>query len=59
MRVYDRDDHIELAVIGRNLTNKYYKIAYNDIPFGPPTGGQLGGVAARPREVVIQVQYKF
>ncbi len=59
MRVYTADEKIELAVIGRNLTNKYYKIAYNDIPFGPVTGGQLGGVAARPREVVVQLQYKF
>ena len=65
-RIGDADDRWELAVIGRNLTDKWYYVASTDVPF---TGGAAGGTTgvlgdryasvSRGREVMVRVSYKF
>lgn len=51
------DDRWELALIGRNLTDRYYQLVSNDKTFGTP--GEYGGFALRPREVVVQATVRF
>lgn len=57
MRVYQADDRWELALIGRNLTNKYYGVASADKPFGTPDAVLVN--IGRPREVLLQLTYRF
>lgn len=66
IRVGADDDSWQLAVIGRNLTNKFVFFAAPDVPFsGSGTGttaGLLGdrfGSVSRGREVMLQVSFKF
>lgn len=62
-----KDDRWNLAVIGRNLTNKLVVTAANDIPFTGGTGtGTASGVVSdmsafveNPREVFIEVSFRF
>ncbi len=66
VRFADADDTWELALIGRNLTNKFYYFASANVPF---TGGASGGATgvlgdrfasvARGREMMIRLSYKF
>jgi outer membrane receptor protein involved in Fe transport len=51
------DDRWEIAVIGRNLTDEYYRLITADATLGFP--GQYGAYMARPREVVVQLTGKF
>jgi len=51
------DDRWDLALIGRNLTNRYYQLISNDKTFGTP--GEYGGFTLRPREVALQGTVKF
>jgi iron complex outermembrane receptor protein len=65
-RIGDADDRWELALIGRNLTDKWYYVASTDVPF---TGGLPGGTTgvlgdryasvSRGREVMVRASYKF
>jgi iron complex outermembrane recepter protein len=65
-RIGDAEDRWELALIGRNLTNKFYYVASTDVPF---TGGAAGGTTgvlgdryasvSRGREAMVRVSYKF
>ena len=57
VRIGATDDRWELALIGRNLTNKYYMLVSNDKVLSVP--GNYGGYFARPREVVVQGTVKF
>jgi iron complex outermembrane recepter protein len=57
IHVAEVDDRWELALIGRNLTNRYYQLVSNDKTFGTP--GEYGGFTLRPREIVIQGTVKF
>jgi len=66
LRLGEADDLWELALIGRNLTDKYYYVAAPNVPFtGSGTGtaaGVLGDRFAsvnRGREVMVRVSYKF
>jgi len=47
----------ELAFIGRNLTNKYYRIVQVDATVGGIN--QFGVFSTRPRELAIQGTYRF
>lgn len=63
-RISDIDDTWELAVIGRNLTDKYYIVASSLVPFAfDPTGtGTLldrFGSISRGREVMLRLSYRF
>lgn len=57
LRVYTPDDRWELALIGRNLTDKYYGIASADKPFGTPDA--IWANIGRPREILLQGLYRF
>lgn len=57
VRLYEPQDRWELALIGRNLTNKYYGIASADKPFGTPD--QIWVNIGRPREVLLQGTVRF
>lgn len=57
VRLHQADDNWELAVIGRNLTNKYYGIAAADKPFGTPD--EVWVNIGRPREILLQATYRF
>ncbi len=57
VRLHDVNDKWELAVIGRNLTNKYYLLVSSARPGG--LAGELHGVIGRPREVALQASYRF
>ncbi len=66
IRVGAADDSWQMAVVGRNLTNKFYYVASTDVPF---TGGGTGTAAgtlgdrfasvSRGREVMLQVSFKL
>lgn len=66
VRFGDRDDRWEIALVGKNLTNKFYGLSSQD---GPSTGsgtGTPGGVHADeflfgnlPRTVQLQASVKF
>ena len=45
-------DKWELALLGRNLTNKYVYVIGNDKVFSTP--GQITVYSIRPREIVLQ-----
>ena len=62
IRVAQAEDAWELALIGRNLTDKYYVVATSLVPFaaGPP-GALLDrfGTLSRGREVMLRASVKF
>ena len=57
VRVYQEDDAWELALIGKNLTNKYYGIASFDKTLA--TDQDSGVSIGRPREIVVQGTVRF
>lgn len=57
VHVAEIDDRWELALIGRNLTDRYYQLVSNDKTFGTP--GEYGGFTLRPREIVLQGTVRF
>ena len=66
IRVADSDDAWEVALIGRNLTNKRYWISSTDVTFsGSGTGTAAGtpadiyGAISRGREVMLRFTYNF
>jgi iron complex outermembrane receptor protein len=66
LRVGDADDKWEVALVGRNLTDKYYYVASTDVPFtgsgtGTPAGvrGDRFAAVSRGREVMIRLTYKI
>jgi len=64
VRIGDSDGRWEVALIGRNLTNKWYFAASNDVPF---TGGEAGtgmladrfATLSRGREVLLRLSMKI
>lgn len=65
-RIMDAADKWELAVIGRNLTDKLRPTLAFDTAFTGTTSGfatgtraDVGAFANRPREVILQFTYKF
>ncbi|MFV3073538.1 TonB-dependent receptor [Niveispirillum fermenti] len=56
LRLFPSDERWELGLIGRNLTNEKVLVSGQDRPGGL---GDTNGVLARPREVLLQVGYKF
>jgi len=57
MHFISDDSHYEFSVIGRNLTNSYYLLTSNGLDAGLPT--QFDGFFNRPREVILEAQYRF
>lgn len=57
VRLQDADGRWELALIGRNLSNKRYMLSTSDKP-GTSTGQQYGTVS-RPREIMLQARTQF
>ena len=58
VRLYTEDSHYELALIGRNLTNKYYVLLSTSTAFAV-TQDNLAAATPRPREVRVQGTYRF
>lgn len=56
VRLFPADERWDLNLIGRNLTNEKVLVSGQDRPGGL---GDTNGVLARPREVLVQVGYKF
>lgn len=56
-RIHADDDRWEVALIGRNLNNKYVKAWTTDVPFGPH--GNYASQIFRPREVTLQGTFRF
>lgn len=71
VRFADVDDTWEVALIGRNLSNKYYIVRSSDTPFtgsGPGAFaandprrllGDTAGYVSRGRELWVRLSYKF
>lgn len=68
IRLAQAEDRWELALIGRNLTNKHYWSSSQDVPLsGAPSGGggvtgtlsDLFAVISRGREVMLRATYNF
>lgn len=67
VRLMSEDDHWEFAVIGRNLTNKYYfSKSYEAIyagstpgTAGPSTVADVVASVSRGRQVLLKVSYKM
>lgn len=57
VRVYQEDEAWEVALIGKNLTNKYYGIASFDKTLA--TDQDIGVSIGRPREIVVQGTVRF
>lgn len=58
--ISDIDDRWKVALVGKNLTNKYYLILGADSTGGTGTGfGQQRGFVARGREIALQTSFKF
>lgn len=55
--IVERRLGLELALIGRNLTNEYYMESSTDKPVGAP--GEIGPGLVRPREVALQATWRF
>lgn len=62
VRVANVDDKWEVALIGRNLTDKYYWVRTSDNPANSVSPGQLADSTAavsRGREVMLRVGFKY
>ena len=62
VRVAQSDDKWEIALIGRNLTNKFYWTRSTDNPASSANPTKLAdtiGVPSRGREVMIRVGFKY
>lgn len=66
VRVGAQDGTWQLALIGRNLTNKFYFVASTDVPFtgggtGTPDGvlGDRYASVSRGREIMLQASFKL
>lgn len=57
VRLHQADDKWELALIGRNLTNKWYGVAGAEKPFGTPDAVWVN--VGRPRELLLQGTVRF
>lgn len=57
LRFGEVDDAWTLALIGRNLTNRWIGVASTDKPLGAV--GEVSASTARPREVMLQASYRF
>lgn len=56
------NDHWKLALIGKNLTNKYYVSYAMDRTGGSSVPGAIGeqrGVVSRGREIMLQASFKY
>jgi iron complex outermembrane receptor protein len=58
IRLHDAEDRWELALIGKNLTNKFYATFGTDRPLGV-SPGSLTGVVGLPRTVQLQGTFNF
>jgi len=57
VRLVNEASGLELALIGRNLTNEYYMESSTDKPVGAP--GEIGPGLVRPRELALQATWRF
>ena len=57
LRFGEVDEAWTIAVIGRNLTNRWIGVASTDKPLGAV--GEVTASTARPREVMLQASYHF
>jgi iron complex outermembrane receptor protein len=61
-RIAGAEDRWELALIGRNLTDKYYIVASSLVPFAAAPPGVLldrFGTLSRGREIMVRASFKF
>jgi len=61
-RIFQQSGRWELALIGRNLTDKYYYVASSVVPFAASASGNLTDRFAsfsRGREIWLQATFKF
>jgi iron complex outermembrane receptor protein len=66
VRVGDENDKWQLALIGRNLTNRYVWVNSVDVPFTGSGTGTAAGIRAdtmavvdRGREIMLMASYKY
>lgn len=66
IKVGTQDDRWQFAVIGKNLTNRWYAVGGNDAPNSGGGTGSLAGViadqagfASLPRTVMAQVSFRY
>lgn len=62
IRLVESDDRWEVALIGRNLTNKFYWSRANDNPVGAANPTRLAdtiAVPSRGREVMLRAGFKY
>jgi iron complex outermembrane receptor protein len=57
VNVSPENDRYKISLIGRNLTNSYYKLVTFQWTLGGP--GQWASVFNRPLEAVLQLEYNF
>lgn len=57
VRLHHPDDRWELALIGKNLTNRYYGVGSQDKTFAPTN--EVTVSMGRPREVAVQGTFRF
>lgn len=57
LHIYDADRKWDVALIGRNLGNKYYKVISSGKPFAAPD--EYFSFTPRAREIRLQIGYNF
>jgi outer membrane receptor protein involved in Fe transport len=57
VRLHETDDRWELALIGKNLTNRYYGVGSQDKTFAPTN--EVTVSMGRTREVAVQGTFRF
>ena len=57
VRLFESDGRLSFELIGRNLTNEYILASASAKVFGSP--GDLTGAIERPRQVLLQMSYRY
>ncbi len=58
VHLYPQSEKFRISAIGRNLTDSYYKVG-SSVQAGANSPNQFLGWFNRPREVVLQAEYRF
>lgn len=67
LRLGDENDHWQVALIGKNLTNEFILLGGQGMPLsgggtglrGPQTISDQGGTVANPRTIALQFTYRY
>jgi outer membrane receptor protein involved in Fe transport len=59
IHVTPENNKFEVSLVGRNLTNSFYRLDTHSSGISVPYQNQYNGFYNRPREIVLELQYNF